>query len=145
MKLRELAARLPGAVLSGDGETAITAVTHDSRKAGPGALFVAVKGLAADGNQFVEAHALNGLGSALRLGGRRAEALAAHRSALALARTLGDRYREARSLDHIAAVLCDDGAPDEARELWREALWRYGDLDAGRTAEVRARLAGLDG
>ncbi|PYQ45380.1 MAG: UDP-N-acetylmuramoyl-L-alanyl-D-glutamate--2,6-diaminopimelate ligase, partial [Acidobacteria bacterium] len=55
MNLRELAARLPGAVLSGDGEAAITAVTHDSRKAGPGALFVAVKGLAADGNQFVEA------------------------------------------------------------------------------------------
>ena len=33
----------------------ITAVTHDSRKAGPGALFVAIRGLATDGNQFVEA------------------------------------------------------------------------------------------
>jgi len=55
VNLRELAARLPGAILSGDGEVAINAVTHDSRKAGPGALFVAIKGLAADGNQFVEA------------------------------------------------------------------------------------------
>jgi len=55
MRLDLLAARLPDAVLSGDGATAITAVTHDSRKAGPGSLFVAIKGLAADGNQFVEA------------------------------------------------------------------------------------------
>jgi len=55
VNLRELAARLPGTVLSGDGDTAITSVTYDSRKAGPGALFVAIKGLATDGNQFVEA------------------------------------------------------------------------------------------
>ena len=55
MKLSQLAARLPGAVLTGDGEVTITAVTHDSRKAGPGTLFVAIKGLTADGNQFVEA------------------------------------------------------------------------------------------
>ena len=55
MKLSEVAARLPGAVLTGDGEGAITSVTHDSRKAGPGTLFVAIKGLTADGNQFVEA------------------------------------------------------------------------------------------
>jgi tetratricopeptide (TPR) repeat protein len=93
-------------------------------------------------NQFAEAHALNGLGEALRLLHHRVDALAAHRSALTLARTLGDRYREARSLDHLAAVLADSGEPDEARLHWREALCRYGDLDAGRTAEVRARLAG---
>ncbi|HUG53324.1 MAG TPA: UDP-N-acetylmuramoyl-L-alanyl-D-glutamate--2,6-diaminopimelate ligase [Vicinamibacteria bacterium] len=55
MRLDELAAVLPGAKISGDGATTITAVTHDSRKAGTGSLFVAVKGLAADGNQFVEA------------------------------------------------------------------------------------------
>jgi UDP-N-acetylmuramoyl-L-alanyl-D-glutamate--2,6-diaminopimelate ligase len=55
MRLDELAARLPGAVLTGDGATAIGAVTHDSRKAVAGTLFVAIKGLTADGNQFVEA------------------------------------------------------------------------------------------
>jgi UDP-N-acetylmuramoyl-L-alanyl-D-glutamate--2,6-diaminopimelate ligase len=55
MKLSELTLRLPGTVLTGDGDAAITAVTHDSRKAGPGALFVAIKGLTTDGNQFVEA------------------------------------------------------------------------------------------
>jgi UDP-N-acetylmuramoyl-L-alanyl-D-glutamate--2,6-diaminopimelate ligase len=55
MKLSELAGRLPGAVLTGDGEVTITGVTYDSRKAGSGTLFVAIKGLIADGNQFVEA------------------------------------------------------------------------------------------
>ena len=55
MRLDALAARLAGATLSGDGSLEITAVTHDSRKAGPGTLFVAIKGLAADGNQFVDA------------------------------------------------------------------------------------------
>ena len=33
----------------------MTDVTHDSRKVQPGALFVAIRGLATDGNQFVEA------------------------------------------------------------------------------------------
>jgi UDP-N-acetylmuramoyl-L-alanyl-D-glutamate--2,6-diaminopimelate ligase len=33
----------------------ITAVTHDSRRAGVGSLFVAIRGLATDGNRFVEA------------------------------------------------------------------------------------------
>jgi UDP-N-acetylmuramoyl-L-alanyl-D-glutamate--2,6-diaminopimelate ligase len=55
VRLDALAARLSGATLSGDGATEIAAVTHDSRKAGPGTLFVAIKGLATDGNQFVDA------------------------------------------------------------------------------------------
>ncbi|HEV7498865.1 MAG TPA: UDP-N-acetylmuramoyl-L-alanyl-D-glutamate--2,6-diaminopimelate ligase [Vicinamibacteria bacterium] len=55
MRLDLLAARLPGAVLTGSGETVVTGVTHDSRKAGPGTLFVAIEGLSTDGNQFVEA------------------------------------------------------------------------------------------
>jgi UDP-N-acetylmuramoyl-L-alanyl-D-glutamate--2,6-diaminopimelate ligase len=55
VRLRDLRARVPGAELTGDGEVEISAVTHDSRKAGAGALFVAVRGLAEDGNQFVEA------------------------------------------------------------------------------------------
>jgi UDP-N-acetylmuramoyl-L-alanyl-D-glutamate--2,6-diaminopimelate ligase len=54
-KLGELAPLLPGAELSGDPELEITEVTHDSRRAGPGTAFVAIRGLVADGNQFVEA------------------------------------------------------------------------------------------
>jgi UDP-N-acetylmuramyl-tripeptide synthetase len=55
VRLDRLAARLPGAALGGPGDVEITAVTHDSRKAGPGSLFVAVRGLATDGNDFVDA------------------------------------------------------------------------------------------
>jgi len=55
VKLGELAGRIPGAVLAGAGDVEIAAVTHDSRRAGPGSLFVAIRGLTADGNDFVEA------------------------------------------------------------------------------------------
>jgi UDP-N-acetylmuramoyl-L-alanyl-D-glutamate--2,6-diaminopimelate ligase len=53
--LAELVTRLPGASLTGDGSLPVTAVTHDSRRAGPGIVFVAIRGLATDGNLFVEA------------------------------------------------------------------------------------------
>ncbi len=55
MTLRELVATLPGAVLHGDGEVAVADVAYDSRRLQPGALFVAIRGLLTDGNQFVEA------------------------------------------------------------------------------------------
>jgi UDP-N-acetylmuramyl-tripeptide synthetase len=55
MTLRDLAARLPGAEVTGDDSVAVAAVTHDSRKAGPGVLFVAVRGTSMDGHQFVDA------------------------------------------------------------------------------------------
>jgi UDP-N-acetylmuramyl-tripeptide synthetase len=55
VKLDALVSRLPGARLSGDGTAEVAHVTHDSRRAGAGTLFVAIKGLTADGNQYVEA------------------------------------------------------------------------------------------
>ena len=55
MTLGELAARVPGAVLTGDRNAAVSAVTYDSRKAGPGTVFVAIRGTATDGNRFVDA------------------------------------------------------------------------------------------
>ena len=55
MTLRDLIARLPGAELRGDPGLEIADVTHDSRRCGPGSLFVAIHGLAADGNRFVDA------------------------------------------------------------------------------------------
>jgi UDP-N-acetylmuramoyl-L-alanyl-D-glutamate--2,6-diaminopimelate ligase len=53
--IRELAELLPGATVHGDPGGAPRFATHDSRRAGPGALFVAIKGMAQDGNQFVDA------------------------------------------------------------------------------------------
>ena len=55
MRLEELVSRLPGAEISGDPGLEVTSVTHDSRKASEGALFVAIRGLTADGNRFVDA------------------------------------------------------------------------------------------
>jgi UDP-N-acetylmuramoyl-L-alanyl-D-glutamate--2,6-diaminopimelate ligase len=55
MKLAELVTRLPGALISGDPQLEITAVTHDSRRSGPGSLFVGIRGLVTDGNDFVPA------------------------------------------------------------------------------------------
>ena len=56
MRLDALAARLRGAELSGDGaaEVDIRQVAHDSRGVKPGALFVAIRGLLADGNDFID-------------------------------------------------------------------------------------------
>jgi len=55
VKLRDLVARLPGAELRGEPDLEVADVTHDSRRCGPGSLFVAIPGLATDGNRFVEA------------------------------------------------------------------------------------------
>jgi UDP-N-acetylmuramoyl-L-alanyl-D-glutamate--2,6-diaminopimelate ligase len=51
-RLLALAAALEGRVV-GDDDPLITDVTHDSRQAGPGSLFVAVRGYTADGHDFV--------------------------------------------------------------------------------------------
>ena len=55
MTLRELALLLPGVVLTGAGDGIVTEVTHDSRRVAQGALFVAIRGYAQDGNAYVEA------------------------------------------------------------------------------------------
>src|SRR5260221_13026592 len=41
--------------MTGDSGLAVTEVTHDSRRSGPGVLFVAMRGFATDGNRFVGA------------------------------------------------------------------------------------------
>jgi len=54
MTLRDLFRELPRATVSGPLDAEVTAVTADSRQAGPGTVFVAIRGHAADGNQFIE-------------------------------------------------------------------------------------------
>jgi len=46
-------AEVTGAKLSGDGSTVVTDVSHDSRRVGPGSLFVAVKGGLFDAHKFI--------------------------------------------------------------------------------------------
>jgi UDP-N-acetylmuramoyl-L-alanyl-D-glutamate--2,6-diaminopimelate ligase len=55
VRLAELAARLGAGEIVGDPALEITEVSHDSRRLAPGSLFVAIRGLAADGNRFVDA------------------------------------------------------------------------------------------
>ncbi len=57
--LSELSEVVGGHVI-GDERTAITDVTHDSRQAGPGVLFVAVRGFTSDGHDFVTQAIANG-------------------------------------------------------------------------------------
>ncbi|HPF70343.1 MAG TPA: UDP-N-acetylmuramoyl-L-alanyl-D-glutamate--2,6-diaminopimelate ligase [Candidatus Krumholzibacteria bacterium] len=51
----ELVRGMAGVALEGDASLAVTGVTADSREAGPGMLFVAVRGTGGDGHRFVEA------------------------------------------------------------------------------------------
>ncbi len=55
MTLADLVREVPGAEVHGGSDLEIGRVTHDSRRCEEGALFVAIPGLATDGNQFVEA------------------------------------------------------------------------------------------
>jgi len=55
VRLGELLARLPGAELRGDPSLEVVEVVHDSRRSGPGSVFVAIRGGVTDGNQFADA------------------------------------------------------------------------------------------
>jgi len=57
--LSELVEAVHGVVV-GSGRIPIHDVTHDSRRAGPGSLFVAVRGFAADGHDFLSQATANG-------------------------------------------------------------------------------------
>ena len=107
MKLAELVKRVPGAEIIGDPGLEIAAVTHDSRRSGPGTLFVGIRGLVTDGNDFVDAarkkgavavcseEAPRGEGTWVRVGDARAAL------ALVSAASLGD---PARSLDLVGVT-----------------------------------------
>jgi UDP-N-acetylmuramoyl-L-alanyl-D-glutamate--2,6-diaminopimelate ligase len=53
MKLRDLIPNLDKPAVSGSLDTEITGLAYDSRKAGPGIAFVALRGTHADGHAFI--------------------------------------------------------------------------------------------
>jgi UDP-N-acetylmuramoyl-L-alanyl-D-glutamate--2,6-diaminopimelate ligase len=53
--LGELLRRVPQAHLEGEPSLPVTEVTYDSRRIGPGGLFVAIRGAVTDGNRFIDA------------------------------------------------------------------------------------------
>jgi UDP-N-acetylmuramoyl-L-alanyl-D-glutamate--2,6-diaminopimelate ligase len=66
MRLAELAEGVPGARIESGAETEIVQVLQDSRRAGPGDLFVAVSGLTVDGHSFAPDAAARGAAVALQ-------------------------------------------------------------------------------
>lgn len=60
MQLKDLLYKIPLLATSGSMETDITNVTMDSRKAGVGSLFIAVRGTVTDGHSFIETAILQG-------------------------------------------------------------------------------------
>ena len=54
MKLENIIKNTGASILHGSPAAEITSITSDSRKACPGALFIAVKGCSADGHSFIE-------------------------------------------------------------------------------------------
>ena len=66
MRLAELAEGVPGARIESGAETEIVQVLQDSRRAGPGDLFVAVSGLTVDGHSFAADAAARGAAVALQ-------------------------------------------------------------------------------
>jgi len=76
MRLKDIIAGSSASILHGNGETAIESICSDSRKAGKGSLFIAVKGFAVDGHDFIEA-ALEAGASAVISAGRKDLAICA--------------------------------------------------------------------
>jgi UDP-N-acetylmuramoyl-L-alanyl-D-glutamate--2,6-diaminopimelate ligase len=68
VKLSELAARVPGAELESGPDAEVREVVQDSRRAGPGRLFVAVRGERVDGHDFAGDAARQGSAVALERG-----------------------------------------------------------------------------
>lgn len=52
MKLRELLSEIPHRTVLGEEEVEITSIVYDSRKAGPGSLFVCLSGFCTDGHAY---------------------------------------------------------------------------------------------
>jgi len=107
VRLADVVARLPGSEITGEPGVEIASVTHDSRRAGPGALFVAIRGLATDGNDFVDAARKKGAVAVVSEGAPRGAGTWVRvpdaRAALALfsAAVLGD---PARSLELVGVT-----------------------------------------
>ncbi len=60
LPLNELIAALPQVQVQGDTDAAVIAITNDSRQVTPGSLFVAYRGVAVDGHDFIPQAVANG-------------------------------------------------------------------------------------
>ncbi len=65
MQLKDLFYKIPLLATSGSMDTDVTSLTMDSRKVGPGSLFVAVRGTVTDGHTFIETAIRQGVAAIL--------------------------------------------------------------------------------
>jgi DNA-binding SARP family transcriptional activator/Tfp pilus assembly protein PilF len=89
------------------------------------------------GDLSTRAFALNSLGEVLLATGRAAAARAQHATALEVADQAEDRYEQARAHEGLATTGQADGAPDQARQHWQEALTLYTELGAPEADRIR--------
>ena len=116
LSVQQLIDAIPGLSLAGDAQARLVAVTSDSRRCGPGVLFVAVRGTTADGHAYLDA---------ARQAGSRVVAVQSDRA---------DRY--AAQLEGFDAVLHADSTRPVPALVAREL--------AGRP-DRRLRAAGVTG
>ncbi|WP_093170414.1 ATP-binding protein [Sinosporangium album] len=95
------------------------------------------------GDRTREARAWNGAGQAYRHLERFSDAADFHRRAASVHRELGNRWFLAVALDDLAAALAADGALEEARRHWREALDAYAEFDDPRSTTRQEALSTL--
>jgi DNA-binding SARP family transcriptional activator/tetratricopeptide (TPR) repeat protein len=92
-----------------------------------------------------EAATWDSLGYAYCQLGRFAESVDALRRAIRMFRDIGDRFEEANSLTRLGGTHRAAGDVRAAGEAWREALSVLTELGHRDAADIRAKLAGLDG
>jgi DNA-binding SARP family transcriptional activator len=93
-------------------------------------------------NQAGQGTTLDSLGYIHHGLGDRAKAIEYYQLSLGLRRALHDQYDVTRTLVHLGQVLDDDGQPEPAREMWRQALAILEDLEHPDAEQVRSYLAG---
>jgi transcriptional regulator with XRE-family HTH domain len=94
-----------------------------------------------NGNPWLAARVLVGLGRAHHALGQHARATAHYGEALSLHRRLGDRLGQAETLELLGRSLFALGQVPAARDRWRDAILRYEELHDERAERLRACYA----
>jgi tetratricopeptide (TPR) repeat protein len=97
------------------------------------------------GDHLGQAASWDSIGHAHHHLGRHAEAVTCYLHSVSLNRDLGARYHEAAALTALGDTYQATADRTGAREAWRQALAILDDLDHTEAAQVRAKLAALDG
>jgi tetratricopeptide (TPR) repeat protein len=101
--------------------------------------------LALQPDDSLQASAWDSLGYAHHHLGEYPQATTCYQTALAIYRTLGDRYNEADTLTHLGQAHQAAGELASAAHVWRQAIAIVDELGHAEADQVRAKLRHLDG